>query len=81
MQWRLASSTDARLLADLNRQLIEDEGHGNTMTTGELEQRMRGWLSHEYRAVISAGRAFWSACGFSEYAVMLERLPARAPTT
>ncbi|HMJ14498.1 MAG TPA: GNAT family N-acetyltransferase [Polyangiaceae bacterium] len=129
-------------MAELNRELIVDEGHSNSMTKGELELRMRGWLSHEYRAVLfteqgvvvayavfrddgsrgvyvrqifvvrerrrqglgrcalrlledealpkdrrivvdvlsgnSVGRAFWSACGFDEYAVMLERLPAGA---
>lgn len=36
-------------LATLNRQLIEDEGHSNSMSEGELTDRMRGWLSSEYR--------------------------------
>jgi GNAT superfamily N-acetyltransferase len=43
---------DCPLLAELNHQLIYDEGHRNRMTVPELEQRMRGWLSDEYRAVI-----------------------------
>jgi predicted acetyltransferase len=32
--------------------LIRDEGHRNRMTVSELEGRMRGWHSSEYRAVI-----------------------------
>ena len=39
-------------LAELNHQLIRDEGHRNPMTVLELEQRMRGWISGEYRAMI-----------------------------
>jgi GNAT superfamily N-acetyltransferase len=31
-----------------------DEGHSNAMTLEQLEQRMRGWLSGEYRAVLFA---------------------------
>jgi GNAT superfamily N-acetyltransferase len=49
---RLATIDDAPLLAGLNRQLIEDEGHRNAMSLAELEQRMRGWLAGEYRAVL-----------------------------
>ena len=36
----------------MNHQLIRDEGHRNRMTVPELEQRMRSWLSGEYRAVL-----------------------------
>lgn len=32
--------------------MIRDEGHRNRMTVPELEQRMRGWISGEYRAMI-----------------------------
>jgi GNAT superfamily N-acetyltransferase len=52
MTFRPATLEDCPLLAELNRQLIRDEGHRNRMTVPELEQRMRGWLSGEYRAVI-----------------------------
>jgi predicted acetyltransferase len=52
MTFRPATIDDCPLLAVLNRQLIRDEGHRNRMTVAELEQRMRGWLSSEYRAVI-----------------------------
>ena len=31
LAWRYARQTDIRLLAALNRQLVEDEGHRNTM--------------------------------------------------
>ncbi len=43
---------DSPLLAAMNHQLIRDEGHRNRMTVPELEQRMRGWLTSEYQAVL-----------------------------
>src|SRR5262249_6596843 len=49
---RRATLDDCALLAELNHQLIRDEGHRNKMTVPELEQRMRGWLALEYSAVI-----------------------------
>jgi GNAT superfamily N-acetyltransferase len=52
MTFRPATLDDCALLARLNYALIRDEGHRNQMTVPELEQRMRGWLSGEYRAVI-----------------------------
>ena len=52
MTFRAATPDDCPLLAKLNHQLIQDEGHRNKMTAPELEQRMRGWLSGEYRAVV-----------------------------
>ena len=52
MTFRHATLDDCPVLAGLNHQLIRDEGHRNQMTVPELVQRMRGWLSDEYRAVI-----------------------------
>src|SRR5450432_600466 len=52
MTFRRATLDDCALLADLNHQLIRDEGHRNKLTVPELEQRMRGWLASEYTAVI-----------------------------
>lgn len=53
MRHRLASAEDCPALATLNSQLIQDEGHRNSMTLEQLEERMRGWLiSGEYRAVL-----------------------------
>jgi ribosomal protein S18 acetylase RimI-like enzyme len=52
LQWRFATTRDATLLAELNHQLIADEGHRNAMSLDELEQRMCGWLSSEYTAVL-----------------------------
>ena len=52
MTFRLASLADCAHLAELNYQLIRDEGHRNRMTVPELEQRMRACLSNEYRAVL-----------------------------
>jgi len=53
LQWRLATSGDCPVLAELNHQLIRDEGHRNNMEVAQLEQRLRDWLqSGEYSAVI-----------------------------
>jgi ribosomal protein S18 acetylase RimI-like enzyme len=52
MTHRQATVIDCALLAELNHQLICDEGHRNKMTVPELEQRMKGWLASEYAAVI-----------------------------
>lgn len=52
MTFRRATLDDCGLLAELNHQLIRDEGHRNRMTVPELEQRMKGWLSSEYAAVL-----------------------------
>ena len=52
MTFRAATLDDCPLLAELNHQLIRDEGHRNPMTVPELAQRMRSWISGEYRAII-----------------------------
>ena len=53
MQYRFATLADVRFLAELNHQLIRDEGHRNSMDVDQLAHRMYGWLSSgEYRAVI-----------------------------
>lgn len=52
MQFRQATSADAKLLAPLNAQLIQDEGHRNPMTVPQLAERMAGWLQTDYAAVI-----------------------------
>jgi GNAT superfamily N-acetyltransferase len=53
MKARIASLEDCAFLAAKNHEFIRDEGHRNTMTIPELEQRMREWLAGgKYRAVI-----------------------------
>jgi len=52
MTQRRATLNDCVLLAELNHQLIRDEGHRNPMAVPELEQRMKGWLASDYAAVI-----------------------------
>lgn len=52
MYYRFATTADAMILAPLNFQLIRDEGHRNTMDVAQLAQRMEGWLSGEYEAVL-----------------------------
>jgi predicted metal-dependent HD superfamily phosphohydrolase/GNAT superfamily N-acetyltransferase len=50
--FRMAVLEDCGLLAELNHQLIRDEGHRNPMTVPQLAQRMRGFIQGEYRAII-----------------------------
>jgi GNAT superfamily N-acetyltransferase len=50
--YRRASMKDCQLLAGLNHQLIQDEGHRNPMGLPELEDRIRRWFLAEYCAII-----------------------------
>lgn len=50
MRWRIVSSDETELLADLNRQLQEHEG-SNVMSDSALRLRLAKWLSSGYRAV------------------------------
>jgi GNAT superfamily N-acetyltransferase len=52
MNFRRATVNDCVLLAELNHQLLGDEGHRNRMTASALARRMSGWLAGEYAAVI-----------------------------
>lgn len=52
MKLRHASDADIPLLAELNHQLIQDERAPNPMSVPELVQRLRAWLSGDYRAVV-----------------------------
>ena len=56
MTYRHATTHDCPLLAELNHQLIRDEGHRNRMTIAELERRMRAWIVSEYRGIIFEDR-------------------------
>lgn len=52
MTFRLATADDCPLLAELNHQLIRDEGHRNRMTVPELAERMEVWLASEYAGIL-----------------------------
>jgi len=52
MTFRHAGRDDVGVLAELNHQLIQDEGHRNQMTVPELKIRMTNWLAAKYRAVL-----------------------------
>lgn len=52
MRWRRATVGDAPLLADMNRQLREDEAPLAEPLRVDFESRMLGWLSGEYSAVL-----------------------------
>lgn len=45
---RGAIESDLPILAQMNKQLIDDEGSLNPMTICELEDRMRGWLLSDW---------------------------------
>jgi SAM-dependent methyltransferase len=52
LNWRFATAADLQALAELNHQLIADEGHDNPMTLPELRARMAEWLADDYKAVL-----------------------------
>jgi GNAT superfamily N-acetyltransferase len=68
MTFRFASLADTELLANLNHQLIQDEGHRNRMTVPELQRRMNEWLCSEYKAVL-----FEDATGSVAYALFRDK--------
>ncbi len=47
-----AGADDVKLLAAMNRELIHDEGSENPMSPEQLEERMKGFLLTEYKAVL-----------------------------
>jgi GNAT superfamily N-acetyltransferase len=49
---RAATSADNPILARMNQQLIEDEGHRNPMNLTELETRMGSMLGGDYTATL-----------------------------
>ena len=53
MEIRRADASHAPFLADINRQLIEDEWDGGGMSLERLEERMRRWLADDdYQALL-----------------------------
>ena len=48
-----ADASDAEELAELNRQLIEDEQHPNPMTQAELAERMIRWMEEGYACYVA----------------------------
>ena len=63
MELRIATEADLPQLAVWNRELIEDEGSDNPMTVGQLELRLRGWLTGDYQAAIFEERG--AAVGYA----------------
>lgn len=52
MELREANESDLPLLANWNRELLEDERADNPMTVAQLELRLLRWLAGDYEAVI-----------------------------
>lgn len=50
--FRKAEAKDIPILAQMNQALIRDEGSENPMDLSQLNERMRGFLAGEYRALI-----------------------------
>ena len=50
MKIKICTNKDLKLLATLNKQLIEDEKHDNTMNLKELEKRMKNFIQGDYKA-------------------------------
>jgi GNAT superfamily N-acetyltransferase len=65
LEYRFAMQKDVSLLAEMNQQLIRDEGHRNKMTLLQLQERMSGWLQGEYTGVIFSKKS--EAIGYALY--------------
>lgn len=52
MNLRTATLADVDTLAELNHQLIADEGADNPMSVQQLAERMAEWLEGRYRAML-----------------------------
>ncbi len=52
LSYREATLADAPLLARLNQELLEDEGHRLKSALAELQERMHRFLQESYRAVL-----------------------------
>ncbi|XEC94925.1 N-acetyltransferase family protein [Paenibacillus tarimensis] len=49
---QVCTSEDLDVLAGLNKQLIEDEQHDNTMTIEQLKTRMEDFINTDYKAYL-----------------------------
>ncbi|WP_339276768.1 hypothetical protein MKY59_07115 [Paenibacillus sp. FSL W8-0426] len=56
LELRRASLSDIDLLAEMNKQLIEDEGSMNSMSIDELKNRMSTWIGTSYLADLIIAR-------------------------
>ncbi len=77
MEYFLAAEQDIPVLAEMNHQLIEDEGHRNAMTPEELADRMRGWLLGPYRAILFHEPEHTGAVAYALYASTPEEIYLR----
>ena len=71
LEHRFAENRDSPLLAGMNKRLAEDEGHRNgSRPAAWFEERMRGFLAGEYRAVIFSRNG--RVAGYALYAGHLD---------
>jgi len=75
--FRVATAADLPQLASWNRQLIEDEGHDNTMSLEELAARMRTWLTTEYQALVFEDPATSTPAAYALFRVTPEWIHLR----
>jgi len=52
LEYRNATLDEINSLAEMNQQLILDEGHGILVSIDQLQKRMTNWLSGEYQGVL-----------------------------
>src|SRR5262245_30194465 len=52
MRYRQATSADTALLAELNRQLIDDEGSGHQAALSDLTTHIKHWLTTDHKAAL-----------------------------
>jgi ribosomal protein S18 acetylase RimI-like enzyme len=52
IEFRKAEKKDLNILGQMNKRLIEDEGHSNPMNIAELTERMDKFLNGEYTAYL-----------------------------
>jgi GNAT superfamily N-acetyltransferase len=50
LKFRKAIESDFNMLGEMNKRLIEDEGHSNPMNVSELTNRMESFLGDNYTA-------------------------------
>lgn len=52
MEFVQAKIGDYLILGEMNKRLIQDEGHANPMTVAQLQERMKRWLESDYSAYL-----------------------------
>lgn len=57
-----ATLSDLGILAELNKRLMEDEAHPESMSVEQLADRMAAWLRNEYTCYVAVEKAIIGYC-------------------